>query len=100
MPKPYRTKKFINKKKVKFRKQIFTRIINSQDPIVSVVIPVMNERRTIAQVIRNASRVHSHTEVIVVINGSSDGSRQIAERTGAKVLVYDHPFGHDVGRSI
>lgn len=76
------------------------RIINAQDPFVSIVIPVMNERRTIARVIRNASRVHPRSEVIVVANGSTDGSRQIAHKMGAKVLSYDQPLGHDVGRSI
>ena len=60
----------------------------------------MNERRTLARVIREAFRVHGQTEVIVVANGSTDGSRQIAERSGARTIVYDRPLGHDVGRSI
>jgi glycosyltransferase involved in cell wall biosynthesis len=76
------------------------RIINSDEPIVSVIIPVMNERNTIAQVIRNAYRVHSHTEVIVVVNGSTDGTQSLAQRMGAKVMMYETPLGHDVGRSI
>ncbi len=67
---------------------------------VSVIIPVMNERRTLRKVIREASRVHPHTEVIVVVNGSTDGSLDIARKSGAKVLVYDRPLGHDVGRSM
>lgn len=69
-------------------------------PVVSVIIPVMNERRTIAAVIREARRVHPDTEVIVVANGSTDGSTQIAEREGARVYAYPDPLGHDVGRSI
>lgn len=69
-------------------------------PYVSVIIPVMNERRTLRKVIHEAFRVHPHTEVIVVVNGSTDGSLNIARRSGAKVLVYDRPLGHDVGRSI
>jgi glycosyltransferase involved in cell wall biosynthesis len=60
----------------------------------------MNERRTLRKVIREAFRVHPHTEVIVVLNGSTDGSLEIARRSGAKLLVYDRPLGHDVGRSI
>jgi glycosyltransferase involved in cell wall biosynthesis len=67
---------------------------------VSVVIPVMNERRTIARVIRQAFRVHSNTEVIVVANGSTDGTKQIAQKAGAKIISYDNPLGHDVGRAI
>lgn len=70
------------------------------NPKVSVVIPVMNERRTIAAVIRQAKRVHDDTEVIVVANGTTDGSDAVAERMGAKVIRFAAPLGHDVGRSI
>jgi hypothetical protein len=72
----------------------------SAAPQVSVIVPVMNERRTLARVLQEASRVHPGAEVIVVINGSTDGSLGIARRSGAKVLVYDRPLGHDIGRSI
>ncbi len=68
-------------------------------PIVSVIIPVMNERRTIAKVIHEASRVHPETEVIVVSNGSSDGSDLLAEGAGAHVIRHANPLGHDVGRA-
>ena len=70
------------------------------DPHVSVIIPVMNERRTLGRVIKEAFRVHPRTEVIAVVNGSTDGSLRIARNSGAKVLVYDRPLGHDVGRAI
>jgi len=75
-------------------------IQNSANPKVSVVIPVMNERRTIAQVIREARNVHPDTEVIVVINGSTDGSHQIARRMGAKIIWFQEQLGNDVGRAI
>ena len=71
-----------------------------QTPIVSVIVPVMNERRTLRRVIREAFRVHPRTEVIVVANGSTDGSLEIARKSRARVLVHDRPLGHDVGRSI
>jgi glycosyltransferase involved in cell wall biosynthesis len=67
---------------------------------VSVIIPVMNERRTIRRVIREAQRIHDRVEVIVVVNGSTDGSAAIARRSGAHVIEYDEQLGHDVGRSI
>ncbi|MFC4596969.1 glycosyltransferase family 2 protein [Cohnella hongkongensis] len=73
---------------------------SGQAPKVSVIVPVMNERRTLRRVIREAYRVHPNTEVIVVVNGSTDGSLDIAKRSGAKVIVFDRPLGHDVGRSI
>lgn len=65
-----------------------------------MIIPAMNERKTIAAVIRQAYRVHPKTEVIVVANGSTDGTAEIAQRIGAKVIRYPHQLGHDVGRSI
>ncbi len=70
------------------------------EPVVSVIIPVMNERRRLAAVIREALQVHPRTEVIVVANGSKDGSAEIAAREGARVYSYPDPLGHDVGRSI
>lgn len=76
------------------------RIRNAEDPVVSVVIPVMNERRTLAEVIRQAANVHPQCEVIVVANGSKDGSAQLARRIGARVIAYDQSLGHDVGRAI
>ncbi|WP_246321299.1 glycosyltransferase family 2 protein [Paenibacillus germinis] len=76
------------------------RILNSKNPEVSVIIPLMNERRTIARVIANARKVHPKTEVIVVANGSRDGSSQLAKQMGAKMITYKKALGHDVGRSI
>lgn len=69
-------------------------------PVVSVIVPVMNERRTIAGVLKQARLVHPHTELLVVANGSTDGSAQIAARMGARVIHCAHALGHDVGRSV
>ncbi|GIO43505.1 glycosyltransferase family 2 protein [Paenibacillus apis] len=69
-------------------------------PVVSVIIPVMNEQRTLAGVIREAARVHPKTEIIVVANGCTDGSVRLARRLGAIVLEYKDPLGHDVPRAI
>lgn len=83
------------------RGSILTRpITNSMVPKVSVVIPAMNEHKNIAKVIAYSRRVHPDTEVIVVVNGSHDGTESIARRMGAKVIVYTSPLGHDVGRSV
>lgn len=75
-------------------------IANSEKPLVSVIVPAMNERRTIAAVIANARKVHPETEVIVVANGSTDGTEETARRMGARVISFPHPLGHDVGRCI
>lgn len=76
------------------------RIHSSSDPFVSVIIPVLNERRTLARVIERAAQVHPATEVIVVANGTTDGSDRIAAEMGARVLRYAIPLGHDKGRAV
>lgn len=82
------------------RKAVLQPITCSSNPKVSVVIPAANEHRTISRVIRNAWEVHPETEVIVVANGSSDGTAGIAARMGARVIEHAERLGHDVGRSI
>ncbi|MFD0694213.1 glycosyltransferase family 2 protein [Paenibacillus sp. GCM10027628] len=79
---------------------VFKPITLRENPKVSVVIPAMNERKTIAAVIREARMVHPSTEVVVVVNGSRDGTGHIARRMGARVVTFKKPLGHDVGRAI
>ncbi len=59
-------------------------------PVVSVVIPCLNEVRSIARCVEKArvalGHLHLAGEVIVVDNGSTDGSAQAAERAGAVVI--------------
>ena len=61
---------------------------------VSVVIPCLNEEASIAQVIEAArtgiAAVGGAGEVIVVDNGSSDHSVEIARSHGARVLTETH----------
>ena len=59
--------------------------------VVSVVIPCLNEAETIAECVTRARRVLDDAalegEVIVVDNGSEDGSGDLARRAGAHVVV-------------
>ncbi|AWP29188.1 glycosyltransferase [Paenibacillus sp. Cedars] len=73
---------------------------NHPNPLVSVIIPAMNEAGKIGAVIAEARAVHPETEVIVVANGCKDQTASVAERMGAKVLSFAEPLGNDVGRSV
>lgn len=53
---------------------------------VCVIIPALNEEETIADVVRSIPRETAH-EVIVVDNGSDDGTSQRASEAGARVVV-------------
>lgn len=60
------------------------------EPVVSIVIPCLNEAETLATVIRKTiaglQRDGIQGEIIVADNGSTDGSRDIAVREGAVVV--------------
>lgn len=47
------------------------------DPLLSVVMPVYNERNTIDEIIRRVLAVPLRIELIVVDDGSKDGTREI-----------------------
>ena len=60
-------------------------------PLVSVVIPCLNEANTLGRCIDAATSALVAAgiagEVVVVDNGSTDGSREIASARGARVIV-------------
>ena len=54
---------------------------------IAVVIPAFNAARTLEPVVK-ASR-EQIDNVIVVDDGSSDGTREVAERAGATVIQHE-----------
>src|SRR4051812_46076189 len=68
---------------------------------LSVVIPALNEERTIAHCVEKARRaidaLGAPGEVLVADNGSSDGTRAAAEKAGARVVPVD---GKGYGRAL
>jgi glycosyltransferase involved in cell wall biosynthesis len=54
------------------------------DPKVSIVIPVYNEKATIDEILRRVLDTEIRKEVIVVDDGSTDGTRQILENMAAR----------------
>ncbi|GIQ68508.1 hypothetical protein XYCOK13_13320 [Xylanibacillus composti] len=66
----------------------------------SCILTAMNEERTIGSVLEQLVRMPLQ-EIIVVVNGSADRTRDIAETfEGVKVLHYEKALGHDVGRTL
>ncbi len=68
--------------------------ITTLHPRVSVVIPCLNEAENIAECVRRAEDALTESglegEVVVVDNGSDDGSGEIARRAGARVIDEPH----------
>ncbi|HSS45408.1 MAG TPA: glycosyltransferase family 2 protein [Thermoanaerobaculia bacterium] len=69
---------------------------------LSVLIPVYNEARTIDEILRLVAAVSIEKEILVVDDGSTDGTRDILAkwegRDGVRVLLHPHNLGK--GRAI
>lgn len=67
-----------------------TNIVTKDKPEISIVIPCLNEVRTIAICVQKAQKafdlIRLSGEVIVADNGSHDGSIESAELAGARVI--------------
>jgi glycosyltransferase involved in cell wall biosynthesis len=68
------------------------------DTKVSIIIPAFNEAQTIATLVRKLRADYPDFEIIVVDDGSSDGTDKAAEEVGA--LVYRHPYNIGNGAAI
>ncbi len=61
------------------------------------VVPVRNEEKTLGVLLRQLSRLPL-ARIVVVVNGSADGSGAVARAAGCHVVSYPMPLGHDVAR--
>ena len=66
--------------------------------VLSVVVPAYNEVRTIETLLRRVREVPLHLEVIVVDDGSEDGTRDLLPRLEQEGLI-DQLVFHDVNRA-
>ncbi len=71
--------------------------ITNTSPIL-VIIPVHNEKGTIADVINEVRNKAPPCDILVVDDASNDGSLKIARQTG--VLVVDLPFNLGIGGAV
>lgn len=65
--------------------------IYQNKPLVSVIIPACNEENRIGETLENLMRIkkteYSNLEIIVAVNGSSDGTEVVARRYTDRVLI-------------
>src|ERR1700730_17248450 len=67
---------------------------------ISVIIPSQNESKLISNIVKICKSITNSIEVIVVANGCSDNTVELAKKAGARVIEYKKAIGHDVGRAI
>ncbi|MCH7303799.1 glycosyltransferase family 2 protein [Acinetobacter sp. NIPH 1869] len=65
---------------------------------VSIVLPAKNESGAIGQTVARIQQLNLAYEIIVVNDGSTDSTKEIAEQAGAKVV--SHPYSKGNGAAI
>lgn len=67
---------------------------------IVVGIPCLNESATIAEVVKGFSRVLPSARIVVLDNGSIDGSADVARTAGAQVITVERPGKGQVVRRL
>ncbi|MFP4056842.1 MAG: glycosyltransferase family 2 protein [Candidatus Brocadiia bacterium] len=67
------------------------------NPPVTVIIPALNEAEAIGQVVRELRQRYPEYEVLVVDDGSTDDTGEIARQAGARVVRHDWNKGYGAG---
>lgn len=65
---------------------------------VSIVLPAKNESRTIGNTIKKIHELGIVNEILVINDGSTDSTQQVAEQAGATVI--SHPYSKGNGAAI
>ncbi|WP_110113122.1 glycosyltransferase family 2 protein [Bacillus sp. CGMCC 1.16541] len=66
---------------------------------VSIIIPACNEEKVLPLILEEVKKLQPY-EIIVIVNGSTDQTKEIAEKFGCRVINYVEPLGLNVGRAI
>jgi glycosyltransferase involved in cell wall biosynthesis len=66
--------------------------------LLSVVVPVFNERDTVEEVVRRVDAVPIEKEIVLVDDGSTDGTREILARLEARPNVSVCYHAHNQGK--
>ncbi|MBW2614754.1 MAG: glycosyltransferase family 2 protein [Deltaproteobacteria bacterium] len=65
---------------------------------VSIIIPAYNEAQTVGDVVRGIRSLYPDFEIIVINDGSTDDTGEVAKDAGA--IVYSHPYNIGNGAAI
>ena len=68
--------------------------------IVSVIIPVYNEEKSLALIIEKVRNVNLEKQIIVVNDGSTDGTKKVLANTKGIDVIHDSPTNKGKGFSI
>lgn len=60
---------------------------DSQDSVVSIIVPTFNERATIEEILRRLHRVQRTLQIIVVDDGSTDGTTELLQAESEKKTI-------------
>ena len=55
-----------------------------KQPVLSIIIPVYNEKNTVEKLVNKVDKVKINKQVIIVDDGSADGSKEIIEKLKTK----------------
>lgn len=71
-------------------------------PLVSVILPVYNRGGWVARAVESVlAQTHRNLELLVVDDGSTDGTRRVLERFGPRVRVLEQPHaGAEAARNL
>lgn len=70
--------------------------------LLSIIIPVYNEEKSIAKVIEMVKRLNLNKEIVIVDDGSTDGTREILTKTQptSHLKIIFHPKNRGKGAAI
>jgi glycosyltransferase involved in cell wall biosynthesis len=70
----------------------------TKKPWVTVILPAYNEAAMVGQTVREIKKLHPDFEVLVVDDGSTDATMQVAMEAGAN--VWPHPYNMGNGAAV
>jgi len=68
--------------------------VETKNKSLSIIIPAKNEAAVIADVVSAVRRIYTSAEIIVVDDGSTDETEQLARQAGARVVCHPISLGN------